>query len=65
MLKHRNLANDFIIIVDSSRSGTVVILCQEHEDYSDVLGFAGRSLGPCETRYTEMEMLAVVHAVRK
>lgn len=58
---------DFIIMVDSSTFGIAAILCQVNGNYTDVLGFAGRSLRPCETRYTvtEMEMLANVHAVKE
>jgi putative transposase len=67
MLTHPDLEKEFHLLVDASTVSTAAILYQEGEHGEKIIGFSGKSLKPCETRYTvtELELLSVVQALRK
>ena len=60
LLVHPDLQKDFHLLVDASTISTAAILYQLDERGENIIGFSGKVLKPCETRYTvtELELLS-------
>jgi hypothetical protein len=67
LLVHPDLEKDFCLAVDASTTSTAAILYQLHGKERRIVGFTGKLLKPCESRYTitELELLSIVQAARK